>query len=152
MSNLIRWNNLDKEISSMWQLMDRMFEDLSQNLDTRFPTSAPALDVVDHEDRFEVHVDLPGFAPEDVNIEFQNGVLVISAETNHESTEKKYTRRERYHGAYRRVLQLADVVDTENAQANFENGVLTLSLPKKPEAQPRRIPINTSAKVLNSGK
>jgi len=151
---LVRYNpSLD-----VFRQVDRLFEDFNRtvaNLDTARPFAAPALDIVDNDDHMQIHVDLPGYAPEDVNIEFQNGSLVISAETKHEETveEKNYTRRERYHGAYKRALRIPDTFDIENAEANFENGVLLLTLPKKPEAQPVRIAIGGAAeKALKSGK
>jgi HSP20 family protein len=154
MRNLSLWNPID-EFQTMRDVMNRFFEDAFSNasLDTARPIAAPALDVVENEDRFEVHVNLPGISPDDVNIEFKNGSLVISAEvqTEQENKDTNYVRRERYYGTYRRSLTIPDTLDVANAQAHFENGVLTLSLPKKPESQPLRIPIN-GQKVIEAGK
>jgi len=90
-------------------------------------------------------VNLPGVNPDNVNIEFEDGVLTIGTSFAEESSEETYTRRERYHGAYERSLRVPDSFDTQNAAARFENGVLYLTLPKKPEAQPLRIPISVSS-------
>ena len=129
--------------------LDRFFNDLWNT----FPSEqekqsvAPPIDVIEHDDTVEVQVNLPGVNPDDVSIEFDDGVLTIA--TNFESEEAEegpnYTRRERYHGAYERSLRVPDSFDTQSASANFANGVLYLTLPKKPESQPLRIPVNVSA-------
>lgn len=100
---------------------------------------APALDVIRHDDRVEVRMDLPGVAAEDVNVEIRDGILTISTEFTQEETN--YTYRERYHGAYQRSLRLPKDVDVDNTAAAFENGVLTLSLPRVPQPEPLRIPV-----------
>lgn len=138
--------------------LDRFFNDLWNTFPAEPENNsvAPPIDIIERDNTVEVQVNLPGVNPDDVNIEFEDGVLTIAThfegangeEANEESEEGKegtnYTRRERYHGAYERSLRVPDSLDTQNAAANFENGVLYLTLPKKPEAQPLRIPINVS--------
>lgn len=126
--------------------LDRFFNDLWNTFPPQQEASsvAPPMDVIEREDKVEVQVNLPGVNPDDVNIEFEDGVLTITTSFEQESSEEGYTRRERYHGAYERSLRVPDSLDTQNAAANFENGVLYLTLPKKPEAQPLRIPVNVS--------
>lgn len=151
---LTRWNPF-QELQNMSRVMDQLFEDFSGNLwsDTTKPIATPALDVVDQQDHVDLHVDLPGVAPEQVNIEFKNGLLTISAEVNrdNETKEENFTRRERYYGSYRRSLRVPENLDVDSSSAHFENGVLTLSLPKRPEVQPLRIPVN-GTKAIESGK
>lgn len=106
--------------------------------------ASPALDVVDFDDRVEVLVNLPGVAPENVAIEFEKGVLTIASETPAEEEGRNYSRRERYHGNYRRSVRVSDNLDINNASASFEYGVLTLVLPKKPESQPLKIKVNAT--------
>lgn len=139
MATLVRW-------TSTRTPFDRFFEDLWKT----FPTeerqegvASPALDVIDAEDHVEVRVNLPGVSPDSVNIEFDDGILRISSEVRREENEQKvnYTRRERFYGSYKRALRVPETLDTANAEARFENGVLYLTLPKKPEAQPIRIPV-----------
>lgn len=146
--SLIRWNPA-QEILSMRSLMDHFFEDFGANVAPDFgrPSAALALDIVEHEDAVEVRADLPGVSPDDVNIEFKDGAMVISASVNREQTEEKatYTRRERYSGTYRRALNIPDTLDIQGAEAHFEHGVLSLRLPRKPESQPLRIPIKSGA-------
>jgi HSP20 family protein len=151
---LTRWNPF-QEMQAMSRLMDHLFEDMTGNLwsDTAKPIATPALDVVEKEEQVELHLDLPGVAPEQVNIEFKNGILTVSAEVSrdNEVKEENFTRRERYYGSYRRSLRVPEHLDVDASQAHFENGVLTLSLPKRPEAQPLRIPIN-GTKAIEAGK
>ncbi|HLA42446.1 MAG TPA: Hsp20 family protein [Aggregatilineales bacterium] len=155
MSTLMRWNPTG-EIQAMRRLMDRFFEDLNPEFesDTAQPFAAPAMDVVDEADKVLVRVDLPGFSPEDVNIEFKNGYLTIAANVNKENVKEdgSFTRRERYSGSYRRSLNISDSLDVQNADAHFENGVLTLTLPKRPEAQPVRIPIKDTKLIEGEAK
>jgi HSP20 family protein len=128
--------------------LDRFFNDLWNTFPAEPENSAvaPPIDVIERDDTVEVQVNLPGVNPDDVSIEFEDGVLTIATHFENEANEEgpNYTRRERFHGAYERSLRVPDSLDTQNAAANFENGVLTLTLPKKPEAQPLRIPVNVS--------
>ncbi len=148
--SLIRWNPT-QEIASMRSLMDRFFEDFTPNISPDFGRQvvAPALDIMEHEDSVEVRADLPGVSPDEVNIEFKDGTVVISANVNKEQVEEKgtYTRRERYSGTYRRSLSIPETLDVQNAEASFEHGVLSLRLPRKPESQPLRIPVQTSTTI-----
>jgi HSP20 family protein len=151
---LTRWNS-NQELQSMRQMMDRFFEDFASNFsqDIARPFASPAIDVVDGEDAVEIHADLPGVPEENVNVEFKNGSLFITAHVNHEQNEEKanYTRRERYSGTYQRSLSIPDSLDVSKAEANFENGVLRLRLPRKPESQPVRIPVGNT-KTIEAGK
>lgn len=107
----------------------------------------PALDVLDHEGHIEVRMDLPGVSPDDVNIEVKDGILTISAQVRTDETldSGNYTYRERYTGSYQRSLRVPKTIDVQNAEAKFENGVLSLKMPKTPEAQPMRIPVKGAA-------
>ena len=147
MARLVRWTPTNTPIRTPF---DRFFEDLYGSFENehRDNVVAPRLDIIDGTESVEVQVELPGVAPEHVNIEFDKGILSIATiqpqvegETASESALPGYTRRERYQGAYRRTLRVPDTIDTGNASAHFENGVLYLNLPKKPEAQPIRIPV-----------
>ncbi len=107
-------------------------------------TRMAALDVLDYEDHVEVRMDLPGVASEDVNIEVKDDVLTISANVKSDETREtnKYTYRERYTGSYKRSLRVPETVNVHNAEAKFENGVLSLKMPKVPEPAPIRIPVH----------
>lgn len=100
-------------------------------------------DVTDEGDHYQLTADLPGFKKDDIEISVEDGVLTISAERNEETedTDKKgrYIRRERTYGSYKRSFDLTEV-DDDNITAKYEDGVLTLVLPKKqvPEIESKK--------------
>ena len=89
------------------------------------------------DDCFELMIDLPGFAKEDVKAELKEGYLNISAERNSSDEEKdeegRFIRRERYSGTCSRSFYVGDDLKQEDIKAKFENGILMLTVPKKPE-------------------
>jgi HSP20 family protein len=108
----------------------------------------PAVDVAEYADRFELLVDLPGVAPNSVEITLDNGVLSLSGERQHEkaatvSQESPQQHRfERQQGRFYRRFILPDTADAENVRASGRNGVLEISIAKHPKAQPRRISVS----------
>lgn len=98
-------------------------------------------DVHEHEDHYEVDVDLPGFAKDDIKLELSNGYLSISAEKNMEKKEEnegKVIRQERYSGSMRRSFFVGEDVTEEDIKAKYEGGVLSLNIPKKKEEIPEK--------------
>lgn len=95
-------------------------------------------DVKETETGYEVVIDLPGYSKENVNAELKDGYLIISAATSTSDEEKsedgKYIRKERYSGSCSRSFYVGDAVTQDDVKAKFENGVLTLEVPKKEEA------------------
>ena len=97
-------------------------------------------DVKEHEDGYELEISLPGYKKEDINAELKDGYLVINASTsgsNDETDEKtgKYIRKERYSGSCSRSFYVGDDVTQEDIRAKYENGILTLAIPKKEPAK-----------------
>lgn len=94
-------------------------------------------DVKETETGYEVVIDLPGYSKENVNAELKDGYLIISATTTSNDEEKsedgKYIRKERYSGSCSRSFYVGDAVTQDDVKAKFENGVLTLEVPKKEE-------------------
>ena len=92
-------------------------------------------DVHEHDDHYEVDVDLPGFKKEEIHLDLENGYLTVSASKSldEEDTTKKgkVIRQERYAGAMQRSFYVGKDVTAEDVTAKFENGVLTLNIPKK---------------------
>lgn len=121
---------------------DRFFNELWKPFPFENNGEVPPMDVIEYDDHLAVRVNLVGVAPEDVTIEFNKGVMTISTPALETEEELTYLRRERYHGAYHRAFQIPETIDASGAEAAFENGVLYLKLPKKPETQPVRIKIN----------
>lgn len=109
-----------------------------------FSTSAPAFktDIQDKGDHFLLESDLPGVKREDISINLDGDVLTVRAERKNEREEKEYLRVERSYGSYARSFDVS-AVKTEDITAAYENGVLTLKLPKKEAQAPaaRRIEI-----------
>lgn len=92
-------------------------------------------DVKETDQGYELYVDLPGVKKEDLNAELKDGYLTISATTNRNNDEKdsdgKYIRRERYRGTFSRSFYVGENVTQDEIKAKFEDGTLTLQLPKK---------------------
>ncbi|MBR4471671.1 MAG: Hsp20/alpha crystallin family protein [Erysipelotrichaceae bacterium] len=93
------------------------------------------MDVKDHEDHYEVEIDLPGFRKEDINIELNDGYMTVSASKGLDEDEKdhkgKIVRQERYSGMMSRSFYVGEGITNEEVHAKFENGVLKLDIPKK---------------------
>lgn len=113
------------------------FEDPFKSLD--YNTSGlMTTDVKDTKDGYEMTMNLPGVKKEDIQAELKDGYLTINAVSNSNKDEKdkdgKYIRKERYSGSCSRSFYVGDAVTQDDVKAKFENGVLTLEVPKKEEA------------------
>ena len=106
---------------------------------------APEADVVETENQIRGTLEMPGMRSEDISLDLENNVLTISGQKREERTEgdEKHTWHlaERRYGQFSRSFVLPRDVDSESIQANFENGVLTVSIPKSEKARRRRIEI-----------
>ena len=100
---------------------------------------APAVDVHEDAEKIELHADLPGVKQEDIDVQIDKGVLTIKGE------RKLANRGERNTGAFSRAFTLPDTVDVEKIGAALKDGVLTLTLPKRPEEKPRQIKVAVQA-------
>jgi HSP20 family protein len=115
---------------------------------------APAIDVVEEEDKFSVKVELPGVKEEDVNVSIVGDTLVIEGEKKAESEVKRkgYYYSETSYGSFSRSITIPSTVDTNNIEANCDKGVLEISLPKAPEVKPKKITIATKKKTVTTSK
>lgn len=100
-------------------------------------SAAPAVDIVEKDKAFEVTAELPGMEEKDIEVKLANGDLTIKGQKQEEKEEKKkdYYLHERRFGSFERRFRVPDSVDVEKIEASFRKGVLTVTLPKKPEAQ-----------------
>ena len=105
---------------------------------------APAYDVVEHEDKFTIEFDLPGFSKSDFAINVKEGTLTVSGERKAAESEDNdlYRYYGRPHGEFERSFRLNDKVNEDKLKASYKNGVLRLDLPKREEAKPRTIEIS----------
>lgn len=99
-------------------------------------------DIYEKDNVYHIEMDVAGFAKEDISIEAKNGYLTIRAEknseTNEEDSNKNYLRRERVYGKYERSFDLGDL-DQDKINAQFNNGVLEITVPKKEEIDDRKV-------------
>lgn len=106
-------------------------------------TFIPELNVYENEKEFELTVALPGMRKEDINISFENNTITISGERELKEDEgTKYHRIESRFGKFKRSLPLPNVIDEENIEATYENGVLTVTVPKLKEKAGKKIEVN----------
>ncbi|MDO9623815.1 MAG: Hsp20/alpha crystallin family protein [Pseudomonas sp.] len=152
-------------LASLRQQIDHLFEDFSRSplqlpfgrrmLDVEpffkrelMGHGIPAVDIAEKEKSFEITVELPGMDEKNIEIKLSNGNLVIKGEKKEEIEEKKkdYYLSERHYGAFERIFNLPKGVDAEKIEASFSKGVLTISMPKRPEAikPEKHITIKTS--------
>jgi len=107
---------------------------------------APAVDVVEHDDKVVVKAELPGVTDKDVDVSVVDQTLTIKGEKKEEEEkkEKGYHRLERSHGVFQRSITLPTSVASDKAKATFKNGILEIELPKKEEAKPKQIKVKVS--------
>lgn len=129
---LQRWDPM-YELRRMHQAMNRGWRPFALATDgaEREGWAIP-LDVVDEAGEFLVHASIPGVKPEDIDVRIEDNLLTIKAETKIEAERKEegFLMRERRSGTFHRSLRLPDSVDAGNATTYYENGVLTITLPK----------------------
>ena len=113
-------------------------------------TWAPAVDIFETEHALVLKADLPDIQPEELDIRVENNILTIRGERKFEKKveEKNYLRVERSYGSFSRSFSLANTVNTEAIKAEYKNGVLTLTVPKREEAKPKQIKVNVEAPAM----
>ena len=107
---------------------------------------APAVDIYETENELVVKADLPDVNPQDLDIRVEGNILTIRGERKFENkvNEDNYLRIERAYGSFCRSFSLANSVKSDAIKADYQNGVLTLSLPKREEAKPKQIKVNVN--------
>ena len=126
-------------------LMQRFFQNNEEPRDV--VVWAPRLNLAETEDKYEVSLDLPGMTPENIDIELKQGELWITGnrQGEKEETGKAWHRVERFYGEFRRVVRLGEDVDPENITAEYNDGVLTIAVPKTALAKARKIAVKPKA-------
>ena len=154
--DLIPWRNkgrrgsmpevVERPLSRMRDEIDRLFTDpWSGGLPSLWSRADgfPQIELAESDDDIAVRAEMPGVSPEDVRIEVTGNVLKLSGEKSAEKEEKgrNYHFSERQYGSFSRMIQLPSSVDADKVDATYKDGVLTITLPKRAEAKPRRIPV-----------
>jgi HSP20 family protein len=127
----------------------RLFQDAVNRLFTE-PAArpwAPPVDVLENQDQLVLKADLPDVSLKDINIQIEQGTLMIKGERKFEKAEGKgngYHRIERSYGQFQRYFTLPDTVDPDNVKAEYRNGVLTVALAKKEVAKPKSIKVEVA--------
>ena len=140
---VIRWNPV-REIAAMQGALDHLFDDFRPVNGNSEVGYALPVDLVEEDTQYLVTTELPGANLDNISIRLHNEFLTIEAEIPETLVEENNARtlvRERRFGRFSRRIHLAQTVDADNVEATFDNGVLTLNLPKVPEVQPRTIAI-----------
>lgn len=148
MMDLIRWNPWN-ELVSLRERMNRVFDDSLFRSDRRedplaMGTWSPAVDMFEKDDQVVIKAELPGLEKKDISLDLQNGVLTLKGERKHENEvkEENYYRREMSCGKFIRSFSLPEDVDADKIKAEFQNGLLTVEVPKPEEHKPKQIPVN----------
>jgi HSP20 family protein len=124
--------------------LDRLTEQMMSSGGRGSPRSFP-MDAYRRGEQFFVHLDLPGVDADSIELTAENNMLTVSAERRFESEdEDQVVIRERPQGQFTRQLLLGESLDVDRIEANYENGVLTLSIPVAEQAKPRRISVGRS--------
>ncbi len=158
--SLIRWSpvrdltpwgtDLFSDLSHINREMNRLFDSFLRggvSDDGSFGTFwNPPVDIREREDAYLVEVELPGLTKDDVKITMENNVLMIKGEKSQESEEKRGSchRTERVYGSFLRSFTLPSSVKNDKIEAQYKNGVLTITLPKVEEAKPKAIEVKVS--------
>ena len=151
MRTIARWEPF-RGVTTLQDQINRLFNDAFDR--TGEPSNlsawAPAVDVYETEQELVVKADLPDVDPKDLDIRVENHLLTIRGERKSEKkvSEEDYLRVERSFGSFARSFTLANTVNTEAIKAEYQNGVLTLAIPKREEAKPKQIKVNVGTPTV----
>jgi HSP20 family protein len=149
MTVLTRWEPF-REFATLQDRMNRLFrESFNEGRDESLTTTsfAPAVDVYEDEHKVALKIEVPGIEEKDIDVRVENNTLTVHGERKIEKEEKEenYRRVERQYGSFTRTFTLPTTVDTENVSANYDKGVLKITLPKKAEAKPKQIKVHVGS-------
>jgi HSP20 family protein len=142
--NVTRWNPARDMAALEVDRLNRMFDAVFSGEPMTSSAWVPAVDIYETNDKdVVVKVEVPDMKREDIKVTFENNVLTIEGErkANDEVKNEQYHRIERRYGAFRRSFTLPASVDGSRVQAAYQDGILKVTLPQRPEAKPRQITI-----------
>ncbi len=132
--------------------LDRLAQQMLGSDGTMARPAVMPLDAWRADDTFHVEFDLPGVDPESIDVDVERNVVTVRAERPHRASDAELIAAERPRGIFSRQLVLGDNLDTEHISANYDAGVLALSIPVAEQAKPRKIPIagSRSQQAINA--
>ncbi len=147
MNTLVRWEPF-RGIPSLQEQFNRFFENrFSTSTEEQTLTAwASAVDVYETENELVIKADLPQVSEKELDVRVENNMLTIRGERKFEQKvkEENYLRMERAYGSFSRSFSLPNTVNTEAVQAEYKEGVLTVTLPKRAESKPKQVKINVT--------
>jgi len=150
-TTLSRWEPF-RGASTLQEQVNRLFNDvLDRSSEESSLTSwAPAVDIYETAQELVVKADLPDVDAKDLDIRVENNILTIRGDRKFEKkvAEENYLRVERAYGAFSRSFSLANTVNSEAIKADYQDGVLTLTIPKREEAKPKQIKVNVGTPAV----
>lgn len=156
MRTINNWE-LSRRGTSLQEQINRVFADVLERggEESNLTPWAPAVDIFETEHELVVKADLPDVNPQDLDIRVENNILTIRGERKfaEKMNGDNYLRVERAYGPFSRSFSLANSVKSEAIKADYQDGVLTLSIPKREEAKPKQIKVNvgTPASAATAG-
>src|SRR2546430_4930828 len=151
MRTIARWEPFRGVITLQGQI-NRLFNDAFERTgeESNLSAWAPAVDIYETEHELVVKADLPDVDPQDLDIGVENNILTIRGERKFEKkvNEENYLRVERAYGSFARSFTLANSANSDAIKADYQNGVLTLTIPKKEEAKPKQIKVNVATPAM----
>ena len=152
MRTMNRWEQPFRGATTLQEQINRVFgEGVGRTgEESNLTPWAPCVDIYETENELVVKADLPDVNPQDLDIRVENNILTIRGERHFEDkvNEDNYLRIERTYGSFSRSFSLATSVNSEAIKADYQNGVLTLSIPKREEAKPKQIKVNVGTHAM----
>ena len=149
-----RWEQPLRGATTLQDQINRMFSEGVGHAgqESNLTPWAPAVDIYETENELVIKADLPDVNPQDLDIRVENNILTIRGERKFESKVKEdnYLRVERAYGSFSRSFSLSNSVKTDDIKADYQNGVLTLRLPKREEAKPKQIKVNVGTQAVGT--
>jgi len=151
MRTMNRWEQPFRGATTLQEQINRVFGDVVGRTgeESNLTPWAPPVDIFETENELVVKADLPDVNPQNLDIRVENNILTIRGERKFESkvNEDNYLRIERAYGSFSRSFSLANTVNSEAIKADYQNGVLALSIPKREEAKPKQIKVNVGTQT-----
>jgi len=153
---ITRWDPF-RDIMSMQDRMNRLFQDYTHGEEAIGTNFVPPVDVYEDQNGITLKLEVPGIDEKDLDVQVENNVLTIHGERKFEKEEKEenFQRIERRYGSFTRSFTLPSTVDTDSVHADYDKGVLKVHLNKRAEAKPKQIKVNIGAgqqKTIEAGK